>query len=70
MTFVGLGCLGATYVSGLIMLSRNPAVAAQIVTLSQVVVIAVGTLVTAYIGAQGYVDGQSAKQQPVAPPVQ
>lgn len=68
MTFVGLGCLGATYVAGLVMLAKFPAVAGQIVTLGQVVVLAVGTMVTAFIGAQGYVDGKTATPGNVTPP--
>lgn len=60
MTYIGLACLGATYTAGLITLSYRPDIASQIVTLSQVVVVAVGTMVTAYIGAQGYVDAKTA----------
>lgn len=66
MAFIGLACIGATYVTALIMLSRQPALASQIVTLAQAVIIAVGTLATGYIGAQGYVDAKSAT--PAAPP--
>lgn len=68
MTYVGLACLAATYCAGLVMLAKFPAVAGQIVTLAQVVVLAVGTMVTAYIGAQGYVDGKTATPGNVTPP--
>ena len=69
MTWLGLVCIAGTYSASLTMFYFKPETAGSVASLGQVAIVAVGGMVAAYVGAQGYVDGKTADQPPAPPAV-